>query len=63
MWIDVLDRGLQWYERLQVLARGDLFERLAPQPEKTSNVESIAAVLMVLSVVAAAAGILAKILL
>ena len=62
MWTSVLDHGLQWCGRLLVFAQGDLFERLVPEPETTSRVE-VAAVLTVLSLVAAAAAILAKILL
>ncbi len=59
MWMAALDRGLQW---LLVFAQGDPFERFIPKPETTSRVE-VGAVFMVLSLVAAAAAILAKILL
>jgi hypothetical protein len=62
MWISVLDHGSQWFGRLLVFAQGDPFERFAPEPETTSPVE-VAAVLTVLSLVAAAAVLLARILL
>jgi hypothetical protein len=62
MWISVLDHGLQWCDRLLVFAQGDPFERFVPESEATARVE-VTAVLMVLSLIIAAAAILAKILL
>ena len=63
MWMSGLDRAVQWYDWLLVFARGDPFERFVVQPAKTSRVELVAGVVMIVSVVAAAAGILARILL
>ena len=63
MWIYVLDHGLQWYDRLQLFANGDPFERFVPQPDRTIDIETIGAVLMVLAVVGSAGAILAKIFL
>ena len=60
MWIGVLEHGLQWYDRLQAFSQGDPFERLIPQAAKTSGVESILAVIMVLSVAGSAAESLQK---
>lgn len=62
MWTDVVDLGWQWFGRLLVFAQEDLFERLLPEPETASRVE-VAAILTVLSLVAAAVVVLAKILL
>jgi hypothetical protein len=62
MWGSILHHALQWCDRLLIFAQGDPFERFLPEPETKSPVE-IAAVLMVLSLLAAASVILASILL
>lgn len=60
---NLLDQGLQWFERLLVFADGDTFERFTPRPARSLDVEAVGAVLMVLAVIGSAAGILAKIVL
>jgi hypothetical protein len=63
MWMNGLGQAAQWYERLLVFAEGDPFEWLVREPAKTSRTESVAAVLMLVSVVVASAGILMRMLL
>ena len=62
MWTSFVDHGLQWCGGLLAFAQGDFFERSVPESEATARVE-VTAILMILSLIIAAAAILAKILL